>query len=83
MKLQAAILILLLATVIFCLASSRVSAQPIARQPELADQIDSLYDRASTPANRQKFLSILIWLVLGGGSTYCVMRGIKKVVTIY
>jgi len=75
---------LVLAVIILVVATGRpVLAQPVSREPELADQIDTLFDRASTPANQQKFLSVAIFLLFGGGATYCVMRGLKMVVHIY
>lgn len=56
------------------------AAVAYAQQKELADQIDTSYETLSTPVNQQKFLSILIFVVCGGGVTYAVMRGIKKIV---
>ena len=76
------VVVLLAAIVVINLLSGLAQAQPAAAQPELADQLDSLYDRGTTPANRQKFMSIFIMLVLGGGATYAVMRGIRKVVSM-
>jgi hypothetical protein len=75
--------ILLVAFVILTVAV--VSCGPTAAlaasgEPELSDQIDTLFERASTPANQQKFLSILIWVLFGGVSTYSMMRGLKKIV---
>jgi len=75
--------IVLLTVILLVLANRPAFAQPLPRQPELADELDTLFDRASTPANQQKFLSVLIFLLFGGGSTYCIMRGIKKVVRLY
>jgi len=83
MSLKSVIIILLAAVILVTLFSQKAKAQAAPPPPELADQIDSFYDRASTPANRQKFLSIIIFLFLGGAATYCVMRGIKKVVAMY
>ncbi len=50
------------------------------REPEFVDSVDSAFGRASSPANRQKFFSIVIFLVLGGACTYAELRGIKKVI---
>jgi len=52
------------------------------REPTFADQVDTFYATRTTPANRQKFFSILIFVVLGGAATYAQLRGIKKVVSV-
>ncbi len=46
---------------------------------DLADQIDRSYDTLTTEPNEQKFISMLIFVLLGGGATYAVLRGIKKI----
>ena len=56
------------------------AAVAFGEEKELADQINTGYDTLSTPVNQQKFMSILIFVVCGGGATYAVMRGIKKIV---
>jgi len=78
MALRFALLIAVIAALVLCVFSAPAPAQPLPREPELADQIDTLVDRASTEANQQKFLSILVFVVLGGAATYAVMRGIRK-----
>ena len=83
MNWRSAFTFLLLMVIIVLLANRPAFAQPLPRQPELADEIDTLFDRASTQANQQKFLSILVFVLFGGGSTYCFFRGIKKVVHVY
>jgi len=64
-------------------AAAPAKAQPLAREPELADQINTLGDRLSTSANQQKFLSVLIFVIFGGAATYATIRGIKKFVQTY
>jgi hypothetical protein len=48
------------------------------REPDFSDSVDNFYSTALDDQNRQKFLSILIFVVLGGGCVYAEMRGIKK-----
>lgn len=69
---------LFLTGVIACEARS----QGMAREPELAEEIDTILSRASEAGNRQKFYSILIFVVLGGACAYVTFRGIKKVVSV-
>jgi hypothetical protein len=57
-----------------------LAAVAFGAEKELADQINTGYETLSTPVNQQKFLSILIFVICGGGVTYAVMRGIKKIV---
>jgi hypothetical protein len=83
MSLKSAVVVILVACFVLAVVAAPAKAQPAPRQPELTDQLDTLFDRASSIANQQKFYSILSFLLLGGASTYCVMRGIRKVVTIY
>jgi len=52
------------------------------REPTFADQVDTFYATRTTPANRQKFFSILLFVLLGGAATYAQLRGIKKVVSV-
>ena len=52
------------------------------REPDFADEVDTFYATRTTPANRQKFFSILLFVVLGGAATYAQLRGIKKVVSV-
>lgn len=49
---------------------------------DFADEVDTFYSRTTRPANRQKFFSILLFVVLGGASAYAQLRGIKKVVSM-
>ena len=79
LKLTAALL--LAAFIVANLVSGFAMAQPAPAAPELTDQLDTLFERGTTPANRQKFFSIVIMLVLGGGATYAVMRGVRKIVS--
>lgn len=69
--------VIIVALVVVC---GRTAALAASGEPELADQLDTLFERASTPANEQKALSLLIWVLFGGVSTYAVMRGVKKIV---
>ena len=72
------VLALFLTGVIACEARS----QSMPREPEFADEIDMVFSRASEEQNRQKFYSILVFVVLGGACTYVTFRGIKKVVSV-
>jgi hypothetical protein len=65
---------------VLVITCGRTAALAASGEPELSDQIDTLFERASTPANEQKFLSILVWVLFGGISTYSVLRGVKKIV---
>ena len=46
---------------------------------EMTEQIEYGYSNLNTPPNQQKFLSILIFIIFGGATTYAVMRGLKKI----
>ncbi len=83
MKMKTVVLVVFLAAFVLCLASKNASAQLPPKEPELADQIQNLYAAGSDQAHQQEFLSILIFVIFGGASTYAVMRGIRKVITIY
>lgn len=61
---------------------SAASAQSgVKRKPDFADEVDTAFSRAAKEHNRQKFFTILIYIVLGGACTYATMRGIKKIVS--
>lgn len=83
MSLKSAVVVILVACFVLAVAAAPAKAQPAPREPELSDQLDTLFDKASSASNQQKFYSIVSFLILGGAATYCVMRGIRKVVTIY
>lgn len=68
---------ILLIAFVLCFVAAMACAQD---EGELAYELEYAYETLSTNANQQKFLSILTFIVLGGGSTYAVMRGIKKIV---
>jgi hypothetical protein len=49
-------------------------------QESFVDEIERSYSVLTTNENEQKFFSILLFVVLGGGATYAVFRGNKKIV---
>ncbi len=81
MKPRCVILVCLAVLVVIGIAVSGAYAQRMQDQPELYEQVDTLYDRLAEKPNQDKFFSILIFIVLGGACTYAEMRGIKKVVS--
>jgi hypothetical protein len=83
MSWKSVVSLILVISFLTAIAAAPAKAQPISREPELADQIDTLFDRASTSANQQKFLSVLIFVIFGGAATYATIRGIKKFVQTY
>ena len=54
----------------------------IQREDDFADEVGNFYATSTSASNRQKFFSILLWVVLGGAATYAQLRGIKKVVSV-
>jgi len=77
-KLAAAVVAVVLVGVLLC---GPVLAAEWTDESDFAAQVDSAYTNATTPQNRQKMFSILIFLVLGGTAVYAEMRGIKKFVS--
>lgn len=55
-------------------------AEAVYGQESFADEIDKSWDVLTTDQNEQKFFTILVFVVLGGGATYAVLRGNKKIV---
>jgi len=75
------VVICLVALFLIGVVLSDVHAQQYKREPDFADEVDSVFTRAGKLHNRQKFFSILLFVVLGGACTYAQLRGIKKVVS--
>lgn len=49
------------------------------REGEMANQVDRAFSTAGKLHNRQKFFSILIFVLLGGAVVFAQLRGIQKV----
>ncbi|MHC4713144.1 MAG: hypothetical protein ACYTAN_07720 [Planctomycetota bacterium] len=82
MQLRGYLLILLAGVLVAAVIASSAPAQSrIERKPTFTDEVDTVYSRAVAEHNRQKFFSILIFVVFGGAATYAQMRGIKKIVS--
>ncbi len=82
MRLRGYLVILFVAVFIAgIVASSALAQSRYERQPDFADEVDTVFSRAAREHNRQKFFSILIFVVFGGAATYAQMRGIKKIVS--
>ena len=76
------LVICLAALFVASVIASAALAQPgVTREPDFADEVDTAFSRAAKEHNRQKFFSILIFVVLGGAVTYAQLRGIKKIVS--
>ncbi len=72
-----------LAAVILCaLLLPGALAQAPPREMDFAARVDAFYSSSTSEANRQRFFSILIFVVLGSAATYAQLRGIKKVVSV-
>jgi hypothetical protein len=76
------VIVCLLALFVTSVVASKATAQGMQRPPDFSDKVDTIFTRASEERNRQKFYSILIFVVLGGAVSYVTFRGIKKVVSI-
>ena len=79
MKVGILVIVCLAALLVAGILLSSAQAQPPPQEPDFAKQIDTIFIRAGTLQNRQKFFSILIYILIGGACTYEVMRGTKKV----
>jgi hypothetical protein len=82
MRLRGYLVILLVGVLIAgTIASSALAQGSYKPRSDFAGEVDTVFSRAAREHNRQKFFSILIFVVFGGAATYAQMRGIKKIVS--